>query len=104
MDDEAKERRRRLNAARMREKRAKEKELRKDEPRKSRGGQPTDNPHRGRHIYLTDEEWAYCKTQTGGASEFMRQLVTDHREFHENGTLPRWLRKDAAEDEGQVQS
>ncbi len=82
MDNEAKERRRIQNAARMRERRAREKEARKDEPRKQRGGQPTDNPHIALKIYLTEAEWAFCKAQPGGGSEFVRQLVADYIAEH----------------------
>lgn len=73
MDDEAKARQRQLAAARKRAYRAQKNA--EGEPKRQRGGQPTDNPHRQRKIYLTDEEWQFCRAQPGGGSEFVRQVM-----------------------------
>lgn len=76
VDDEAKERARQAKAAWMRAYRAQKNA--EGEPKRQRGGQPTDNPHIARKIYLTEEEWTFCKAQPGGGSEFVRQLVVDY--------------------------
>lgn len=78
MDDEAKEHRRKQTAAHMRAVRQREKESRQDKPKETRGRKPTDNPHIARKIYLTEEEWTFCKAQPGGGSEFVRQFVVDY--------------------------
>jgi hypothetical protein len=79
MGNESDELKRQKHAAYMRAYRQQQKKLPKDEPKKARGRKPTDNPRRTRTIYLTDEDWAHCKAQPGGGSEYIQRLIAADR-------------------------